>query len=482
MRIDHNSQPSERPPFGSASPHTPELSTELFLIPLDEPRYLVYSPLRRAAFVANPSLVNLIADLREGCYRPENDPQGQGLAFLRQLELVDAGAETLPIESHAGAPEPTFVTLLLTTACNMRCSYCYASAGDRPAVNMELAVARRGIDFVSANAARQGEPCFEIAFHGGGEPTVNWRTLTQATEYAQQRAAALDLGVRVTTATNGALSDAQIDWIVEHLDGVSLSCDGLPDAQDTHRPMANGTGSSERVAHCLQRFDQAGFPYGIRMTVTRDRISSLPDSIAYLCARFCPERIQVEPAYPMGRWRSAPSAETQGFIDAFRQAQAVARAHGRELGYSAARLDTLSNHFCSVSQDGFSLAHDGRVTACYEVFSPELPHAETFFYGQPTREGIGYEFDHAVLAGLRRMSVDHKPFCAGCFAKWHCAGDCHHRTMATSEGGEFRGSERCHITRELLKDQILERLQRTGVGFWHEPPPETDDEACCGGI
>lgn len=473
MQFDRNSQLFAGANCRPATPHVPELSSELFLIPLDGSHHLVYSPLRRAAFVANPPLVNLINDLKDGCYRPESDPQGRSLVFLRQLELADAGEEPLPIESWQGSPEPTFVTLLLTTACNMRCSYCYASAGDRPAVNMDIAVARRGIDFVSANAARQGEPCFEVAFHGGGEPTVNWRTLTLATRYAQQRAAELDLAVRVTTSTNGALSDAQIDWIIEHLDGVSLSCDGLPETQDANRPMANGTDSSERVGHCLRRFDQAGFPYGIRMTVTREQIESLPDSIEYLCSRFSPERIQVEPAYPMGRWRSAPSAETQSFVDAFRQAGAIARAHGHELGYSAARLDTLSNHFCSVSQDGFSLAHDGRVTACYEVFSPELPHAETFFYGQPNRNGTGYEFDHAVLVGLHRMSVEHKPFCAGCFAKWHCAGDCHHRTMATSEGGEFCGSDRCHITRELLKDQILERLQQTGVGFWHEPPPET---------
>jgi len=318
---------------------------------------------------------------------------------------------------------------------------------------MDIAVARQGIDYVSANAKRQGEPYFELAFHGGGEPTVNWRTLTQATEYAQQRADALDLDVRITTATNGVLSDEKIDWIIAHLDGVSLSCDGLPSTQDTHRPLANGTGSSAAVQRSMERFDEAGFPYGIR----------------------------VEPAYPMGRWRSAPSAETESFIAAYRQAQAIVREYQQELFYSAARIDTLSNHFCSVSQDGFSLAHDGKVTACYELFSPELPHAEAFFYGRPRSDGKGYQFDEDVVEGLRHMSVEHKPFCQGCFAKWHCAGDCHHRTMATSEGGEFRGSERCHITRELLKDQILERLQRTGVGFWHEPSSAMSNEECCAG-
>jgi hypothetical protein len=38
-----------------------------------------------------------------------------------------------------------------------------------------------------------------------------------------------------------------------------------------------------------------------------------------------------------------------------------------------------------------------------------------------------------------------------------------------SEDGEFVGSDRCHITRELTKDQILERIANAGGLFWHEP-------------
>jgi uncharacterized protein len=447
----------------------------LFVIPLSaeggEPRrFLVYAPLRQAAFVANARTVNLIADLQAGVGSPELAAAGELMEFLRRLEMVGAGPEPRPVTEFSGEPRPTAVTLFLTTACNLRCTYCYASAGDTPLRAMPLAVARRGIDFVLGNALARGAPGIEVSYHGGGEPTANWRTLTESFAYAEERAAAAGLALESSTATNAVLSEAQIDWIVAHLDGASVSCDGLPEAHDRHRPMVSGQGSSARVAHTLRRFDAAGFPYGVRVTVTADQIARLPESIEYLCTQFRTPRIQVEPAYQMGRWENAPSAETEGFIAAYREAQACAARHGRELSYSAARVGVLTNHFCGITQDSFSLSPDGNVSACHEVFSEENRWADVFFYGRPATAGSGYAFDVARLAHLRAQGVQHRAYCRGCFAKWTCAGDCYHKAIGVSGSTEFRGSDRCHITRELTKDQVLARIAAAGGLFWHEPP------------
>ncbi len=92
------------------------------------------------------------------------------MALLRHLEILDAGAEQLPITMLSGDPMPTMVTLFLTTACSLRCTYCYASAGDLPVQSMSLETAKRGIDCVAANAVRSKVPYFQVAYHGGGEP------------------------------------------------------------------------------------------------------------------------------------------------------------------------------------------------------------------------------------------------------------------------------------------------------------------------
>jgi len=457
----------------------PQLSAQTFVIPLaedEEPqRYLIYAPLRQSAFIANSRIVNFIADLKDGIYKSQDDPNGDLTEWLQQLEIINAGKEHRPITIFEGIPEPSAVTLFLTTACNLRCSYCYASSGDTPIKHMSIDVAKQGIDFVSDNAYSNEEPGFELNFHGGGEPTVNWKVLTAAYEYAAERAHELDLELTASTATNGVLNDTQIDWIISHLDGVSLSFDGDPIAQDTHRPTVQGNGSSERVLHTIRRLDAAGFPYGIRVTVTQDQIPHLSQSIEFICRNTQPRHIQVEPAYQMGRWKNEPSAETSEFIKQYRIAQQCAQSYGQELYYSAARVGLLTNHFCGVTQDLFALSPDGNVSSCFEVFSENNNWADEFFYGKPELDG-SYNFNLRVLHRLRNMAVDHKPFCEGCFARWHCAGDCHHKSRTVSGDQEFRGSDRCHITRELTKDQILDRIQSTGGLFWHESPDSLQDE------
>jgi len=446
----------------------PILTAEIFTLPLGVGQYLLYAPLHRTAFIGNARAVNFLADLKTGLDVSSADPDGVLIQFLRHLEILDAVPKSHPITEFQDEPEPTTVSLFLTTACNLRCTYCYASAGDTPKKFMPLDVAKRGINFVANNAARLDVGRFEVAFHGGGEPTVNWPIMTQAMDYAREKAEEQGLKVSAGAATNGVMNDTQIDWVIANLESVSLSCDGLPTVNDQHRLMLNGQGSSERIMHTLRRFDAAGFRYGLRITVTQDQIPQLPVSVDFLCREFNPVRLQVEPVYQLGRGRDAESAETDAFINAYRAARECAYQHGRELTYSGARLDTLTNHFCGVSRDSFCLSPDGNVSACYEAFTENGEVSGVFFYGAPAVDGNGYEFDTAKLEHLRQQAVQHKPYCQGCYAKWHCAGDCYHKALAANGPGQFTGSARCHITRELIKDQILGQIVQAGGAVWHE--------------
>src|SRR5262249_664562 len=154
-----------------------------------------------------------------------------------------------------------------------------------------------------------------------------------------EQAARKGIGVHASLATNGVMPDAKIEWIIAHLDGgSSVSFDGLPEVHDANRLRVLGQGSAESVMHTLRRFDAADYPYGLRLTVTRENIPKMEESIRFICENFRPRRIHVEPAYQLGRWRDAPSAETSGFIAGFRAAQAIAKALGREIHFSGARI------------------------------------------------------------------------------------------------------------------------------------------------
>lgn len=454
---------------GSAGGLPPLLSAEVFSIPIQDSKYIVYAPVRRSAFVANARVVEVISQLRGGAFDAAADPDGSLMELLRALEMVDAGPESPPSFACAGDPRPVSVTLFLTTACNLRCTYCYASAGNGAPKFMALETARRGIDFVAANAAARHAPRMEVGFHGGGEPTLNWPVLTASFDYAREKAAELEIQLRSSMATNGVLSDDQADWIVAHLGGVNVSCDGLPAVHDKCRLTASGKGSSSRVTHTLRRFDAAKFSYGLRLTVTAEHIPALADSVEYLCSEFRPGYIQIEPVYTLGRGAAAPPAESDQFIEAYRAAAERAAAHGRTVQFSGARAGSLTNHFCCVSKDNFCLSADGNVTACFEAFSEDSPYARVFFYGRPAAEGGGYAFDRPVLDHLRNQAVEKREHCRSCFAKWSCGGDCYYKWMAATGGGEFNGSTRCHVIRELTKDQILEKIAVAGGVFWHEP-------------
>jgi uncharacterized protein len=276
-----------------------------------------------------------------------------------------------------------------------------------------------------------------------------------------------------------------------HLNSANVSFDGLPEVQDANRRFPSGRGSSEFVLGTLRAFDSAGFRYSIRMTVTAETAPRLAQSVAFLCRRFRPRAIQVEPLYRMGRGRDAASAETETFIEAYRAARRTSEKAARLLRFSGARFGTLTGHFCGVTNDNFCVSPAGNISACHEVAAEDQPWAERFFYGRPSAGGAGFDFDERVYAELRAHTVDGLEYCDGCFAKWSCAGDCYHKALhwalagrQCASGGtasatdamirslpneiteEFSGAGRCELIRALTKDQILEKIAASGGVFW----------------
>ncbi len=400
-------------------------------------------------------------------------PDNMNIDVLRQLKIIDDATESPPLSKIFGTPLPTAITLLLTTACNLRCSYCYASAGERQPVFMSLETAQRGIDFIAANAEKKnfiarnaGQPGvteIKVAYHGGGEPSLHWEVLTESFAYAQQKAEKRGLRVSGSLISNGVLQDDRIDWIIANMNNMVISFDGLPSIQDQQRQTISGRGSSPAVMHTLRRFDDAvDFSYIIRISATEAHLEQLPDAVEFIGKQFKPQRIQIEPVFPLGRGQTMPSVNTSRFIQAYREAKTVAKKWDLKLDYSAARMDKLSNHFCGITQDAFSLAADGHVTACHSCFEKNDPLAKVFFYGRPHEHRRGYQFDMPVLEKLRKRAIQHQDFCHDCFAKWHCAGGCYYYALKVNETGQFSGSDRCHITRSLIIDEILEHIEASG--------------------
>jgi uncharacterized protein len=430
----------------------------VFILPYGK-RYIVHLPLRRASFVANANLVNLLVRARRG-----------DRAALKKLgfdgSLIQALFETPAEYRHLVKPRnippfrPTSISLFLTSRCTLRCTYCYAEGGDRP-FDMPRAMVRGILDLVLANVLAGGSDSMEVNFHGGGDLGASWPLFVEAREYLRKITARRGVKVRTSAGLNGYLNDEQRDWVSRNIDVSTISIDGPPHIHDPHRPTAGGGPSFPVVAETLRHFDKVDYPYGIRTTITGDSVGRMEEIVEYFCRHFASRNIKIEPMFNRGRSEKTgirpPTAAE--FIRHFRKAGKVARKWGRELIYSGARLDAVTCVFCQAAGDTCAVTPEGWVTSCYEVLSPEDPMAGTFFYGRFDMGGKRFVIDEKRRKALYGLNLLNKPQCQGCFCKWNCAGDCPVKSIhAGSQPGAVE-PDRCRINRELTRDQIIAALR-----------------------
>ncbi|MBM3190966.1 MAG: radical SAM protein, partial [Chloroflexi bacterium] len=356
-------------------------------------------------------------------------------------------------------PAPTYLALLMTNRCNLRCTYCFAAGGEGPKREIPPEMARAAVDYVCANAQAQGRPSFLVNFHGGGEPVRAWETLVATTEYARAK----PIPAQLTIVSNGVWTKREREWLMANMDGVSLSFDGAQETQDRQRPMASGRGSFRAVMRTIAALEKAGSRYGIRMTATAPWRETLPRDVAFLCEHTNCRSFQVEPAFNTARGeRQGPTPEeSEAFIEGFMAAYEIARTHGRDLGYSGARPWLLSSAFCSSPFDAVIVSPSGALVVCYELSTDIHPLMALGTVGRVDGEGVA--FDAEARARLAEIIAARQQRCADCFCQYSCAGDCLVRGAWDEPGMQWSG--RCEINRELTAQLLLWNIMAND-GVW----------------
>lgn len=435
---------------------------EIEAIPVSEgdARFIVYRPLARLAFIGNRPLAELATALARGEARDVgSNSRREAAGFLRSIGFMEPDPE--PPGPATAAFEPTIAVLLLTNECQLRCTYCYASAGELPGRRLSVALGRAAIDFVSERARALGRPHFDVSFHGGGEPTLAWRTLKACTAYARGQS----LTANVTLTSNGIWSPEQTSWIADNLDGLSLSIDGAPETQDRQRPFASGRGSSAQVMRSLAELDRRSFRYALRMTATAPW-TDLPEQVRFLCENTTCASIQVEPAFNAARGgHGQPThAEGRAFADAFLESYDLAGRAGRRLYCSGARLGVVSSTFCTAPYSALIVNALGELVTCYEITGESHPLRRLSVIGRV--EAGRAVVDEAARARLHGLTAARRESCRDCFCYWSCAGDCYTRTFAPGPEGHLKRGVRCEINRRITRELLLRAIS-AGGGVWH---------------
>jgi uncharacterized protein len=433
---------------------------ELFTIPVQD-GVLIYRPLARLAFAGNRALAGLARSLAlVGPGAAGVDCPPEAMAFLQGIGFLEP--DPPPPPPRELDYRPANVVLLLTNRCSLRCTYCYAGAGEVAGETMSPALARAAIDHVHANASDLQRPSFELTFHGGGEPVLAWETLQQAVAHARS----LSLPARITAVSNGVWTQTQRRWIVDNLDRVTISCDGAPVTQDRQRPFPSGRVSSEAVMRTIRGLDQVGFDYGIRMTAQGPWRERLAADVRFLCQETGCRSIQVEPAFSFDRglYRPPSPAEGDAFAAAFLEAHEVARRAGRRLTYSGARPWLLTSSFCSAPYGSLIVNPRGELVTCYEVTSEHHRLAAACTFGR--LQGGRAVLDEGHRQALLRRMETRLEGCRDCFCYWHCAGDCHVKAFYPGAEAAPGASTRCRVNRAITLELLLAHVAAAQDGVW----------------
>lgn len=436
-----------------------KITTDVFSLPYKNSDSIIYAPMVGYACIANQQMVDLIAGLEK---RTPDTFTNDEINILEELEeklILNHPAKKPRQQNNSDAFMPTMLTLFPTNQCNLKCLYCYASAGDQKPLTMDFATAKTAIDYLVCLLKESNSKSLPIGFHGGGEPLYPWRFIQQVVGYVKDCCEKEGLTANIFSATNGLLNKKQLEWIVKNFTNLNVSFDVLPDIQNRHRPLPNGKPSFPYVDRTLKFLEDHQFSYGIRTTISAYNVELMQESIEFIYQHYNVKNVHFEPLFYCGRCKTNSMLEPdyKSYMEHFKKCEQLCMDYGLNFIYSGCRLEAITNTFCGVSRDNFSITPDGYITTCYEVASIDDPKSETFFYGRINPNGT-IEINQKKRAFLKSLMVENISYCSNCFAKWHCGGECVAKLGHTDYLGK-RGHDRCVLNRELLKNRITNLLE-----------------------
>jgi len=383
---------------------------------------------------------------RDLAIAPAPATMGDALAARRAMLPVLIDRQTL---RHTGVrPTLTRLTLNISNACNLWCSYCYADHGHyhEPASLMPpdvgAAIVERVLDLYSGVR--------RVQFFGG-EPLLNLPAIESvcgALADAAERDPERSLPAFCAT-TNGTLSSPNVieslrRWNVD----LTVSWDGPREVHDRNRPMSGGASSYDRLVESLARYRDAGVGYDIECTYTKQHLEAgltVTELMDFFAERTEQRTFHIAPVFlpaPVGVTVSAGSGQrvfrgselaarqidhlqVDRLIPLYRQAarytvENVFKGSGPLLGMARGIIEqilqqTRSTAYCPAFFEQLSIAIDGSAYPCFmfigdpafrmgNVLTDEFPTASarsimSRYFGEFGLETTGSTSWHRGLAG-----------------------------------------------------------------------------------
>ncbi|HVT40539.1 MAG TPA: radical SAM protein [Gemmatimonadaceae bacterium] len=371
----------------------------------------------------------------------------------------------LPLTS----PPLRAISLAIAQKCNLGCTYCYASQGDfgGPPKDMTSQTAERAVRLL-IDAAQPGDRV-NVAFLGG-EPMTNRTVLRATTEFAAAMAAAREVRIGFSITSNGTLLTADdADFFEQHGFAVTISLDGVREDHDRQRPFKNGNGSFDRIIDRVRPLlaRQRKMQVSVRTTILPGNVLLRHSLEFFLDLGFHSVGFSPVLRSPNGHGELS-ATDLESFLDGMIECGLeFERRVLRGERYAFANIinalreihrGTHRPYPCGAGAGYLGVSADGELAACHRFVGDSEGRMGDL------SQGIDRESQNVWLA---ERHVHSQSPCGECWARYLCAGGCHHEVIA-------RGRPACDFIRGWLRYslQAYDRLSRLRPEWFMELPAD----------
>lgn len=355
-----------------------------------------------------------------------------------------------------------YISIFLTTDCNLRCGYCYTQHVRDSGSTISLSFAKKGIDdFFNKYSYRA------IRFQGGGEPTARIDILTQIIEYARSTYGEITTEIQ----TSGYFDESTANWIANNIDVIWVSYDGLPDVNDKHRPSVDNKRISDTVEKNIKILLAGPCRLGIRSTITTLNVYRQEEMVEHM-SRLGVKSIYADDVFKTQFNESKMKAcgytmpHLMEYAENFLNAKKLAKKMGIFYGsWLSVNFLKKTDRSCTACIPYPRLTSDGYITSCDVGFIGEnAPPVLVYGKWNDKNKIIDYYQDKEKY--LSERNINNLKKCKGCEIGSYCAGSCMGKSLLMT-GDIYKVNPMvCKATKYLAK-QLSTETEREKYEYEH---------------
>ena len=189
-------------------------------------------------------------------------------------------------------------TIWVTTACNMRCKYCYEGNAKKISYMTED-VAYSVVKWIISRMRESKSVHSVIRFHGG-EPTLNMPILRYIVDRLNNEDKNFKFDYHLTS--NGySIKDEDIAYLAKEMADISISLDGKKEINDMYRIDGFGQGTFDKVLDNAKNLRYQFPKLWIRMTVNPQTCNKLEENVFYFLKEGF-SNISIVPDFTSKNW------------------------------------------------------------------------------------------------------------------------------------------------------------------------------------